>query len=69
MVIEVPHLIWSPVSIITALVLEKGFYIIFHDINILIDDLLNTIVFFIFVKVSLQLYLLLVNARFYLLLL
>ncbi len=66
MVIEVPHLMRIPVSIITALVLEIDIDAIFHVINILFDDTCNIKVLFIFGKVSFICLLLLDNKSLYL---
>ena len=69
MVIEVPHFIWIPVSIITALVLEVDWDAIFNVINILFYDICNINVLIIYGEVPFICPLLLYNERLYLCLL
>ena len=50
--VEELHLLWIPVSIIAALVLEVEFYAILNAFNILFDNLSNTNVLFVNRKFS-----------------
>jgi hypothetical protein len=64
MIIEVPHLMWIPMPIVTTLVLEVEFYAIFHVINVLFDNMCNVHVLIIWRKLSSKGSLLLANESF-----
>jgi len=61
MIVEVSHIMWIPMPIVTTLVLEVEFYAIFHVINVLFDYMCNVNILFMCRKVSSKGSLLLAN--------